>query len=560
MRPAGRRIGGLLAGALVLGRPASGCRIALSLSLSADAQEGIEHTMDDARPKVLIFIVAYAAAQHIESLLERLNASLPQLISFDLHVLMIDDASPDNTAALADKFQARSGIPLTILRNPVNQGYGGNQKVGYQYTLRFGFDAVVLLHGDGQYPPELISTALKTLFAEQAEVVLGSRMLERKNALKGGMPTYKYVGNIILTRLQNKILGMRLSEFHTGFRVYRTSLLARLPFSYNSNDFDFDTDILIQSQLARARIVEIAIPTHYGDETSHVNGVKYAWQILRSSVLAKVQALHVYYHPKFDLAPDVGYESKVGFDSTHDFAIRHVELYETVLDIGGSSGYVATVLRQKKGCYVYGVDSCVHPATLESYDHFRQIDLDHEDIAAVFPHERPVQTVLLLDVVEHLSAAEQFMIALREQTAASRSKIIITTANVGFIFTRLSLLIGNFNYGKRGILDFTHLRLFTFGSLKRLLQYYGYSIEVMQGIPLPFQLALGKHRRLAKMLTLLNRLAMGISKKLFSYQIAAVVRPLPTLDLLLRRAEETQPWLHRVKPGSDPQTQQNPPQ
>src|SRR6266568_4621324 len=212
--------------------------------------------MDDARPKVLIFIVAYAAAQHIESLLERLNASLPQLISFDLHVLMIDDASPYNTAALADKFQARSGIPLTILRNPVNQGYGGNQKVGYQYTLRFGFDAVVLLHGDGQYPPELISTALK-----------------------GGMPTYKYVGNIILTRLQNKILGMRLSEFHTGFRVYRTSLLARLPFSYNSNDFDFDTDILIQSQLARARIVEIAIPTHYGDETSHVNGVKYAWQI-----------------------------------------------------------------------------------------------------------------------------------------------------------------------------------------------------------------------------------------------------------------------------------------
>ena len=406
--------------------------------------------------KALIFVVAYAAAAHIEALLDKVAAALPALKSFDPHILIIDDASPDNTAALAEKYKARGTLPMTVLRNPVNQGYGGNQKIGYQYALRFGFDSIVLLHGDGQYPPEQIGAMLEAMQTQNADVVLGSRMLERKNAIKGGMPYYKFIGNIVLTRLQNAILDMRLSEFHTGFRAYRTSFLARIPFSYNSNDFDFDTDILIQARLSNAVIAEIPIPTHYGEEICHVNGMKYAGQIIRNSLLAKCQGYQIYYHPKFDLASEPGYVSKVGLDSSHDFAIRHVNAYDTVIDIGGASGYVANILRAQKGCYVYGIDAYMNSKTMDNYDQFKQIDLNSQDITEIFPRDRIVHKVLLLDVLEHLVAPEKFLISLRNETAAQESRVIITTGNIGFLLTRLSLLIGNFNYGKRGILDFTH--------------------------------------------------------------------------------------------------------
>lgn len=492
--------------------------------------------MKNTKHKTLIFIVAYEAAAHIESLLDRISAILPDLSAYEPHILMIDDASPDNTAALAENYKSRGTLPMTVLRNPVNQGYGGNQKIGYQYAIRFGFDSVVMLHGDGQYPPEQVADMVGTMLEKNADVVLGSRMLDRKNALKGKMPLYKFFGNIILTGLQNKILDMHLSEFHTGFRAYNTSFLTRIPFACNSNDFDFDTDILIQSRLSNAVIAEIPIPTRYGDEICHVNGLKYASQIIRNSLLAKIQGYQIYYHPKFDLEPEEGYQSKVGLDSSHDFAIRHVDAYDTVLDIGGSSGHVADELRKKKGCYVYGVDAYLHSTTRDHYDHFVQMDLDRENIANVFPQDRIITKVLLLDVIEHLSAPEEFMVALREQTAEQKSKIIITTGNVGFILTRLSLLLGNFNYGKRGILDFTHKRLFTFGSLKQLLLHYGYQIEEIKGIPVPISLIV-KNRPLAKLLVLLNRFAMKIHRRLFSYQIAVIATPLPTLDLLLKRAE-----------------------
>jgi hypothetical protein len=228
----------------------------------------------------------------------------------------------------------------------------------------------------------------------------------------------------------------------------------------------------------------------------------------------------------------------VGLDSSHDFAIRHIDPYETVLDIGGSSGHVARALRQNKGCYVFGVDAHMHPSTEDNYDHFIQADLDRDSITSVFPHERAISKVLLLDVIEHLSEPEKFMTELRQQTAAQRCKIVITTGNVGFILTRLSLLFGNFNYGKRGILDFTHKRLFTFGSLKQLLNHYGYTIEKIQGIPVPIQLIV-KNPRLANFLLMLNRAAMKINRRLFSYQIAVIATPLPTLDLLLQQAEST---------------------
>ena len=174
------------------------------------------------------------------------------------------------------------------MRQRRNLGYGGNQKFGYRWLAEHGCDIAVLLHGDGQYAPEVLPEILAPLVEGRADVVLGSRMLVPGGARGGGMPLYKYVGNKILTRFQNRVSGLVLSEWHSGYRAFSLDALARIPFEENSDGFDFDTEVLLQLLDSGARIVEVPIPTYYGDEICRVNGLAYATRRLRSTSCATV--------------------------------------------------------------------------------------------------------------------------------------------------------------------------------------------------------------------------------------------------------------------------------
>jgi len=180
--------------------------------------------------------------------------------------------------------QARPDLPLEVIRRPVNLGYGGNQKAGYRWMIDHEIDIVVLLHGDGQYAPEFLPKMVEPIVSGRANVVFGSRMLQRGAALRGGMPKYKYVGNKILTFLQNRMAGVRLSEWHSGYRAYSISALGKVGFELNADYYDFDTQIILQMIAAEQRITEIPIPTFYGDELSRVNGIRYGWRILRHTL------------------------------------------------------------------------------------------------------------------------------------------------------------------------------------------------------------------------------------------------------------------------------------
>src|SRR5262245_49044990 len=228
--------------------------------------------------RVLIFIVAYNAETTIEKVLHRIPVSLHQS---NVEVLAIDDSSRDNTFRNGLRYQeTQPALKITILRTPENQGYGGNQKLGYRYAIDNNFDIVALIHGDGQYAPEELPVLLEPLLAGEADAVFGSRMINKQAARAGGMPFYKWVGNQILTSFQNWTLGTRFSEFHSGYRIYATRALAQVPFEKNTHDFHFDTEIIIQLVLKKLRITELPIPTYYGTEICHVNGLKYAWDIL----------------------------------------------------------------------------------------------------------------------------------------------------------------------------------------------------------------------------------------------------------------------------------------
>ena len=487
------------------------------------------------KKRVLIFIGAYNAEKHIGGVLDRIPKIFWTDETYETEVLIIDDASKDNTVEIANKYQLKTNRNIKVLRNPVNQRYGGNQKIGYTYAIEQNFDVVALLHGDGQYAPEMLDTLIAPIAQGETDVVFGSRMMEKQNALKGGMPFYKFLGNIILTTTQNLLLKSNLTEFHTGYRIYSVAALKEIPFQYNSNDFDFDTDIIIQVLDSKFRIKEIPIPTHYGDEVCHVNGVKYAMQILRTSLLAQVQKFNIYYHPKFDYKPKENpYKSKTDFDSTHTFAIDHIPSGSVVLDFGCASGYIAAKLKEK-GCRVYGYDQFFSDEAVKHCEKVFQVNFDNFDFQ-VPENENKIDYVLLLDVVEHLSDPADFLTMIRERLAKHRPEIILTTGNIAFILTRLSLLAGQFNYGRRGILDLTHKRLFTFSSIKQLLSNFGYEISLVKGVPVPIPFIIG-NKSLANFLLSINNLLIKLSKGLFSFQIALVAKPLPTLNLLLENAK-----------------------
>lgn len=209
--------------------------------------------------KIVVILPAYNAAKTLEKTYNE--------IPFDIvdDVILTDDFSNDNTIAVAKKI----GIQH-IIKHEINKGYGANQKSCYTKALALQADIVVMLHPDYQYTPKLIPAMASLLANEVYDTVLGSRILG-KSALKGGMPVYKYVSNRVLTLVQNILMGQKLSEYHTGYRAFSASILKKINFLENSNDFVFDNQMLAQICYQNLIIGEISCPAKYFEEASSIN-------------------------------------------------------------------------------------------------------------------------------------------------------------------------------------------------------------------------------------------------------------------------------------------------
>jgi len=488
------------------------------------------------KKKLLVLIVAYNHEKFIKSVLDRINDNLFK--AYEVEVLINDDSSLDNTLNITKDYvknNSHKKIKYTVLSNPVNQGYGGNQKIGFLYAIKNNFDFVALIHGDGQYAPEYLETLVEPLNDENTDAVFGSRMINKNGALKGGMPFYKFIGNKILTFYQNKLFNTNFTEFHSGYRIYKVQSLKKIPYEFNNNDHSFDNEIIIQLLMANLNIKELPIPTYYGEEISYVNGLRYALQVFIANIKAKVQKYGIFYDRKFNFKPENydNYELKDKFDSPHKRTIDGIKEGSHVLDIGCNSSKLAKILIDSKNCKVTLIDKSEKLENSSFIEKYISFDLDNglPDL-----NYNKFDYILLLDVIEHLKNPEEFMTKLKHKTEKNPNlTIIASTGNVAFLIIRLMLLFGSFNYGNKGILDKTHTRLFTFSSFKQLMLQTGFDIRKISGVPAPIALVTGDNI-LGRFLLNINKFFILISKTVFSYQIYFEIKPQISTDLLLDKA------------------------
>lgn len=490
------------------------------------------------KKKIGILIVAYNAATTISNVISRIPETAWEHIA---EVFIFDDKSYDSTSHIAEleRQQHLHGDKIKIFYNAVNLGYGGNQKRGYLYAIEQGMDIVVLLHGDGQYAPELIEEMIEPLIRGQADAVFGSRMLVPKSALTGGMPLYKYIGNRILTRFQNIILGANLSEYHSGYRAYTVETLKKIPFCRNSNDFHFDNEIIIQLLEGKMRIDEIDIPTYYGDEICYVNGLKYAKDVILSTIKYRLHKAQVgAYFPIFDLKSEVKYTVKRNRFSSHSRLIGFIHELEAkknakALDVGCGSGFLAKHIKNA-GYSVTGVDMYNSSEARANCDYFHVYDIANG--FGVAPGEK-FDLIVFADVLEHLHDPETTLLRSRDYLK-SDGRIIASTGNIAHLYIRLCLLCGHFNYTERGILDRTHLHLFTIKTFKHLFAECGYKILRQQYCPVPFENVLHGMTRTTDCLAWINNVFARLIPSLFAYQIVLTAELDPKCDSTLLRQRQ----------------------
>ncbi len=490
--------------------------------VQSESSVALDPSVQAGKQRVGILIVAYNAIKTLVSVLER----IPTQVWDDVEeVAIFDDASNDATHILATGYGLISGnVKIKAFKNEKNLGYGGNQKLGYQYFMDKGFDVVVLLHGDGQYAPEILDHLYQPIIRGEAEAVFGSRLMrDYGGPLKGGMPLYKYVGNRILTVFENMSLGMNLTEFHSGYRAYSLHALRQIDMSQMTNDFHFDTEIIIKLHHQGLRIKEVPIPTYYGDEISYVNGLRYAKDVARAVFRYTRTVQSVASYPEY-AEYFTHYPIKKSKYSSHYLLQRLVGRGQTVLDVGCGEGFFAEQLKQEDN-QIVGLDALPEPKVKVFEQYFQQNANDGLGSIPTRLNGQQFSRVLLADILEHLTTPEKILTDVHAVLKPT-GLVLISLPNAVNITVRLSVLFGRFNYTERGILDKTHVRFYTRKTARHMLEQNGYEIVKEQATIMPLELVLGlsPENIIMKTITYLLAFLTTIWPTMMGYQYIFVAR------------------------------------
>ncbi len=469
--------------------------------------------------RIGIFVIAYNAESHIEKTLGRIPDAVWKMLTV---VYIVDDCSSDETTLKALNFNHEHSAKIVVIRNRVNLRYGGNQKLGYQWAIDQKLDIVVMLHADGQYAPEFLEQMYTPIMNNEADVVIGSRMMTKDTALLGGMPKYKYYGNIILTKIQIALTGLKLSEYHSGYRAYSVKFLKSIPFWENSNEWHFDTQILLQNYQIKARIKELPIPTYYGDEICHVNGITYGMNCVVTSFGFLLYRRGIYYSRKYD----VNLKGQRYFDKFDDPYSSHSLIYKHLLAVGVTGKKIlelgvgdASLTRRLKdhGALVDGVESDKVYIDLAQPFCNRIFSGDLNKIETL-NLDTDYDIIVAADILEHLVDPEYVLSKLKTNLKKD-GLLVVSLPNVANAYVRFSLLFGRFNYHSKGLLDKTHLHFYTLKTASAMLAKTGWKVTERSVTAIPLAIVFPFLR--LKFFKWILHIFYGITKLfkgLFAYQ------------------------------------------
>jgi SAM-dependent methyltransferase len=432
--------------------------------------------------RIGIIVVAYNAASTLAKVLDRIP---PEFIPRITKILICDNASEDQTYLV---------------------GLGYKQVDGRKLPLE------VLLHADGQYAPEMLPDIVAPLDRGEADAVFGSRMMNPGGARKGGMPIYKVIGNRVLSTVENRLAGTNLSEWHSGYRAYSVSALRDVPFQHNTNEYDFDTEIIIQFHEAGKRIVEIPIPTYYGDEISYVNGPRYAKDIVKDVLRYRAHKMGL---GRGDTAFATSlHEPKAGTDTANGRMLAWLSGREParILIIGVEPEVLVTQLRQ-----------CGHDvvALVEAADDGGSSDpgiVTSELDAGVPANLGEFNVVIAVDALGRVRKADALLAGVA-RVLRPGGRLLVSVSNFGHWYPRSRVVAGKWSYDTRGLLDAAQLRFFNRSEAEALFAATGFEIRRDEAVGLPLD------TDQSKLLSVLDGVGLVVRPTLFAYQFLFELAP-----------------------------------
>ncbi len=476
-----------------------------------------------AAKRIGIIVVAYNAASTLAKVLDRIPRDFIPRIT---QILICDNASEDQTYLVGLGYKQVDGrkLPLEVLRNPKNVGYGGNQKIGYEWAIAHELDIVVLLHADGQYSPEMLPEIVAPLERGDADAVFGSRMMTPGGARKGGMPMYKVIGNKVLSTIENRLAGTDLSEWHSGYRAYSVAALRDVPFQRNSNEYDFDTEIIIQFHEAGKRIMEIPMPTYYGDEISYVNGPRYAKDIVKDVLRYRAHKIGI---GKGDTAfASSLYEPKSGADTATGRMLAWLSGLEAgrVLVVGAAARLIAPEIRGMG----HDVIAIVDPVPDGPAGSTRPDEPEPDDPGVIVadldgvlaPGVGDFDAIVAVDAIGRVRDTDAFLARLRDALVPG-GRLLTSVPNFAHWYPRARVVTGRWSYDTRGLLDAAQLRFFTGPDAERILKMAGFELRRREVVGLPLD------AERSRTLALADGVGVALRPTLFAYQyLFELSRPL----------------------------------
>ena len=463
-------------------------------------------------PKIGLFVFDCDGLASLQRVIERIPAAVSEW--FEEIVVMQQRSAEFAWPATGDAGSDRPAN-LQIRRLPRDAGFGGVRKAAFEYAQLRNFDHVIFMRGDGLHPPEELPALVLPIVRDPDQMVFAYRRFRMPSGIAGLKWLPNLVAHFVATWVQNRLLGLRLRDYHSGYRLYSMAAISKLPFQLNSDDHRFDMQLVIQSRVLGVPLVEVPVASVWREYPSHWVGVVEVLRAIRCAVDYRLHQFHVYRLGQYFVDEGVKYTLKHSETGSHMQIVGAVAPETRVLDLGCSQGLLGAPLREK-GVRVVGVD--IAPAagrTLDLEQYFeRDLDQPFE-----LPFGREFDYVIISDVIEHLRNREQLL--RRARTFLKEGgRLIISTPNIALWFYRLSLSVGRFEYGPRGVLDETHVHLYTRATFRREVERAGFFILAERVTALPFEVVFESTGR-SRFVRSLNRAYHALARfwpTMFAYQ------------------------------------------